>query len=154
MGETGNIRGKLFGGFNRQDGSDYITALASERNMLRKQNEKLQADMEALHLRTAEAENMALAEKQRADEFIIKERSEAEAELRELCEKYENVRSDMEVTARHVKAELEKLENSLSLLTDIFTKAGERFDELHNIVKNMETPSGTCDLPDISKETE
>ncbi len=138
MSESGNFRSKLFGGFNRQDVSDYITHLAAQRNSLQEKCEKLEAESAALHERADEAERKAEEQKRLTDEYIINVRESATRELNELLEKYEAVRSDMEVTTAHIRCELTRIGDGLSLLTEVLGRAGDRFSELKDFIGNGE----------------
>ena len=55
MAVTGNMRGKLFGGFDRHDVSKYVVTLAKERNELKARVEQLEAENEALRASLQEA---------------------------------------------------------------------------------------------------
>ena len=138
MSEIGNFKSKLFGGFDRQDVSDYIKQLASERNCLTEKCDELEAGMSALLERAEEAEKTAEEQKRRTDEYLVCARESVVRELTELLEKYESVRSDMEVTTSHIRCELTRLGDGLSLLTEVFRKAGDRFSELKGIVERGE----------------
>jgi len=151
MAETGNFKSRLFGGFDRQDVSDYITTLARERNRLRTEVETLRSENEALKARAEAAEASAEAEKRRAEDFVISERAAARDELQTLCDKYAEVRSDLDVTATHVRCEILRLADNLTLLTGVFGQAGERFEELRGLVSDEsdapeETADGTEDI--------
>ena len=134
MAETGNFKSRLFGGFDRQDVSDYITAPARERNRLRTEVDRLRAENEELRQRAAAAEETAETERLRAETFVITERAAAAGELQKLCDRYAEVRSDLDVTATHVRCEILRLADSLTLLTGVFGQAGERFSELRGLV--------------------
>ena len=55
MAVTGNMRSKLFGGFDRHDVSKYVVKLANERNELKARVEQLEAENEALRASLQEA---------------------------------------------------------------------------------------------------
>ncbi len=55
MAVTGNMRSKLFGGFDRHDVSKYVVTLANERNELKARVEQLEAENEALRRSLQEA---------------------------------------------------------------------------------------------------
>ena len=55
MAVTGNMRSRLFGGFDRRDVSKYVVTLAKERNELKARVEQLEAENEALRASLEEA---------------------------------------------------------------------------------------------------
>ena len=57
--EKGNFKSRVFGGFNRHDVIDYIETLATERNELSRENERLRGQVEALEERLEEVSQPA-----------------------------------------------------------------------------------------------
>ncbi|MGE4484526.1 MAG: DivIVA domain-containing protein [Oscillospiraceae bacterium] len=147
MGDvTGRFRTSVFGGFDRGDVVAYLEKIAGERNEYKEKTQKLEDELNAereeygerlknieRELKTAR-EELTAAEK-RAEEVRVSAVSDAVRFLDELKDKYENVRTDMEVTTNHLRCELTRLGDSLSLITSVFSKTGERFSELSEYVK-------------------
>ena len=150
---TGRFRTSVFGGFDRGDVVDYLEKIAGERNEYKERAQKLEDDLNAeredfgARLRNIEAElktareELDAAEK-RAEEVRVSAVSDAVRILDELKDKYDNVRTDMEVTTNHLRCELIRLGDSLSLITSVFSKTGERFNELSEYINGECEKSG------------
>ena len=130
MGVTGSFRGKLFGGFDRKDVSDYITALAAERNELKKKCECLEAETESLREKLAASEELLELERIRASEYIISARADALRELESLCAKYEDIKTSTAGASAQICRELAEMCASFSDLDDTLGGTGAKLNEI------------------------
>lgn len=135
-GGTCNFKTKLFGGFDRRDVIAYIEKLAAQRNKYQTTSKKLENQMNDLYNKLAEAEHDIEEANRRVVEINIAALEDAAKTITELQEKYESVRSDMEVTATHIKGELTRVGDTLMLMSSVLNTAGQRFADLRSIVEN------------------
>lgn len=157
MGEvSGRFRTSVFGGFDRSDVVAYLERIAGERNEYKEKAEKLEDELDAARgeygekLRNIERELKAAREElssaqQDAEAVRISAVADAVRILDELRDKYDSVRTDMEVTTNHLRCELTRLGDSLSVITSVFSKTGERFSELSEYVKGECGKTGNSD---------
>lgn len=133
-GETCNFKTRLFGGFDRRDVIAYIEKLAAQRNKYQVSSKKLEDQMVELREKLTEAENEIAEANRRIVEINIAALTDAARTITELQDKYESVRSDMEVTATHIKGELIRVGDTLMLMSSVLNTAGQRFADLRLIV--------------------
>ena len=155
MEPTANtLRGRLFGGFDRRDVVEYIEQLAAQRNALLQENEALKEQLSVMEEQRASApvlpdedapaDDLAAA----VEEFLEKvqkdmqsaevseqeEKKEAERKadqlLAELEEKFQDTKTDVEVTTSHMRCELQKMSDMLSALSLALESTGRRIHEL------------------------
>lgn len=133
--EKGNFRGRVFGGFDRQDVIDYIEELATERNMLRRENDDLRE-----RLWEYEDGAAAPAEKPEDDgasdkaEDIRRELEGALEDARELLRsvraEYDALCADVKINATHAEGELRSISTRLTGIQETLRSAGERLEEI------------------------
>ena len=131
-GEKGNFKGRVFGGFNRHDVIDYIETLATERNELSRENERLRGQVEALEERLEEASQPAPGpEAQPEDDGrqeLLKALEQAEQILRDVKREYDNVCADLKINVSQADHEMKQISAKLSGLQSSLDAAGERLE--------------------------
>ena len=152
-GENGNFRSRLFGGFDRSDVIKYIEKLAEERNSLRMENERLQEQAaqleEQLSGKNAEGDSRILQLEAQLEEERTKSCEAWEATLadvenavRELRQKYEEIRSDMDINLTQTRCEITKAGECVDRMYAAFESAGTRLDEIEKTVLSMKKSAG------------
>ena len=145
--ETGNFRGKLFGGFDRQDVIDYIEEIAGERNSLQEENERLLQRLELFEERygacpqdipedTAAGEDASDTDDRYADTRaeLAALVSEAEDTLEDVLRRYDAVCADIKINVTQAQCELSKAEGHSRSLTGSLENAGERLREISRAI--------------------
>ena len=115
MSEMNGFKRRVFGGFDRRDVVKYIEELASERNALLKENEKLRGELDGIE-EVQSASKPAVAD---ACEIL----SSLEKEYSILC-------ADVEVSAAHLKCESEAAGKRMASVTELLKDTGERISHL------------------------
>ena len=122
--EKGNFRGKLFGGFNRNDVINYIESAAAQFNATEKERDDLAEEKERL---TEELEEL------KCELEAQKESAAAEA-VDELIKRCGDIKADMAVnvtnTRRRILDGLEGVESVAGELEKRLNKLRENIDEL------------------------
>ena len=147
-GENGNFRSKFFGGFDRRDVIDYIEKLAEERNSLRGENELLQERVSQIEVQLSEksVENSCRisqleaeldAERTKSCEAMEMAIEGAEEIVREFRQRYEELRSDVEISLAHTRCEITKTSECVDRMYSAFVVAGTRLDEIEEAISNM-----------------
>ena len=116
MGEAQGFKRCAFGGFDRKDVINYIENLASERNALASENEKLKAELEGRNVGQNES---GVSAADRADEIL----AELEKQYNLLC-------ADVDVNVAHVKCETNNVEERLQRLSGALKDTGARISSL------------------------
>ncbi|MGM9522766.1 MAG: DivIVA domain-containing protein [Oscillospiraceae bacterium] len=137
--ETGNFRGRIFGGFDRSDVIGYIEELAAERNELQKDNERLRECIEGLENKLSEVQedNHGLPEplQEQSEAAVSQSRKElselienAELVLNGIRRQYDAVCADIKINVTQAECELSRLSGHASGLEKSMKAAGERLD--------------------------
>ena len=143
--EKGNFRGRVFGGFCRQDVIDYIEELAAERNGLRRENQELRDRVWELEEKldaSPPAEDPAAdpdgasgaspepsaAEAERAE--IEGALTEARELLRSVRSRYDALCTDVKINAAQAEGELRSVSVRLAGIQDALRSAGDRLEEI------------------------
>lgn len=121
-------------GFDRRDVTAYIAELAGERNEYIARTKCAEGEIIAL-----KAENEGLragveASRKMLEDFKRTELDEARAVMAELRRVYDDVRSDMDVSAAHISGELHRLGDTLTLLSQVLATTGARLTELDAVL--------------------
>lgn len=132
--EKGNFRGRVFG-FNRRDVIDYIEELATERNMLQKENQELRERLWALEdsgesLPASEASEDDSEDVDAAREALESALSEARELLRRVKSEYDELCADVKINASHAEGELKTISQRLAGIQETLQSAGERLEEI------------------------
>jgi len=133
-GEIKNFKHKIIGGFDQNDVIDYITDLAAQRNSYEEENGVLKTELDEIRQKLSQSETELQDALRQITEVKVTALSDASSALSDLEGKFDNVRSDMEVTVAHIKSELSKIGDTLSLMSSVLDTTGKRFSELHGIV--------------------
>jgi Tfp pilus assembly protein PilX len=134
--ESGRFGIQLFAGFNRRDVLAYIGGLAKKRNACMRQIEELSSDNENLRGLIAQAENKLREAERNILNMNANTLSSAENMISNLQSEYESVRSDVSVTTSHVRGELLRICDTLSLMNSILEKTDVQFSNLREFVAN------------------
>lgn len=127
--EKGNFRGRVFGGFDRQDVIDYIESLATERNSLSRENQALQERLWELEERaSAPAGESDSASGQRQE--ICAALEEARELLRSVKREYDALCADVKINATQAEGELMTISTRLSGIQAALGSAGEKLEEI------------------------
>lgn len=129
-GEKGNFRSRIFGGFDRQDVATYIERLSAERNELKSRCGELERKLEETTEQLRAAEENADEEARKAAEFKLSVVEDAVQQIEQLELKHKEVSTDMNVTVEHVKGELQRAGDNLTLMKGVFESLSDRFTEL------------------------
>lgn len=132
--ESRNFKCRFIGGFDRHDVMTYIEELAAQRNMYRDCSTELKSKLEEMKANLDLARQELDAANNRIVDIKINALNDAAASLDALQKQYDTVRSDMEVTAAHVRNELSRVSDTLELMSSILDTTGARFGELRNII--------------------
>ena len=126
--EKGNFRGRVFGGFDRQDVIDYIESLATERNALSRENQELRERLWELEERSSAPEEPDSADERRRE--IAGALEEARALLRSVKGEYDALCADVKINAAQAEGELKTVSARLSGIQAALGAAGERLEEI------------------------
>ena len=140
--EKGNFRGRVFGGFNRQDVIDYIEELATERNALARENQELQERLWELEDRPPEPapdETGSVNGEVRAErDELVRAIDEARTLLRSVKSEYDALCADVKINATQAEGELRTISSHLSGIRTSLGRTGERLEEISSKLETKE----------------
>ena len=147
-GENWKFKSEVFGGFNRRDVINYIEKLASERNELQKENERLSeriSEMEKELLDKSSADSATIAQLETELEMertSAREAREIAAEgaekiMGEFRSKYDEFREEMKTGLTNAHSELAKSSKYINRFWGMFETAGKRLSEMEQTVSSI-----------------
>lgn len=134
--EKGNFRGRVFGGFDRQDVIDYIESLATERNALSRENQQLQERLWELEEQAAAPAEEPAGDSERRE--IAGALEEARELLRTVKREYDALCADVKINATQAEGELKTISARLSGLQAALGSAGEKLEEIGSRLETSE----------------
>lgn len=136
--EKGNFRGRVFGGFNRQDVIDYIEELATERNALARENQELQERLWELEDRPPEPAPDETGSVRAERDELVRAIDEARTLLRSVKSEYDALCADVKINATQAEGELRTISSRLSGIRTSLGRTGERLEEISSKLETKE----------------
>ena len=153
-GDSNYFRKRLFGGFNRTDVVNYVTALAKERNELEAAKDKAEKNARTLAEEVATLRRDSEEAWRTIREDIEQKYSVFEAAVNAFVEfegVFSNLREEIEVAATDVFAELRNTVDITAKLPAALTQAYERFEELRASFEAKKSDPDTVDAISIDE---
>ncbi len=132
--ESGSFRGKLFGGFDRRDVSDYIEKIAAERNKYKKELNAMTGRVEELEQKLNAAEAELEISRQTEESRRLEFHEEAAGIARTMRERFETINGEVSDTMEHIRCGMTTISDSLIHLTGAMSDARDQFEELEESI--------------------
>jgi chromosome segregation ATPase len=125
----------LFGGFDTVDVMRYIEELAAQRNKYKTTGDRLEKELLELNTEIRRLQGELDDADRRIMDIRVKTLDEAACSVSSLQESYSTMRSEVESTTFAISSELGKLSATLSYITSVLDKTGQRFSDLESTLE-------------------
>ncbi|UOO36996.1 hypothetical protein IZU99_06885 [Oscillospiraceae bacterium CM] len=149
-GEIRHFRRRLFGGFDGNDVMRYIEELAAQRNKYKLTGDRLEAELKNLNAEIRRLQGDLDEADRRIMDIKVKSLEDASDSIQTLQETYSNIKTEMETTTSTICEELSKLNGTLSQLSSVLDKTGDRFSELQTTMEREKAAALAARLPRLS----
>lgn len=151
MGEKGNFRGRLFGGFDRQDVIDYIESVSIKKNLSEKERDDLREELDRCRSRVYELESEKAdlrseieelrkeleQERDRTATYKAEKLREADEVVDKILAEVGEMKADVTINLTNAQCELKRLDKALSAVSSVFTDAEAKISALKGEIDSM-----------------